>query len=327
MILDEIKDFLGNDWKRTLELIRTSLQSDISLLNRTNEFILGNSGKQLRPLVSLLCARACSGCMTTEDSIRYAAASELLHNATLLHDDVADCSKERRGRPTVMAMLGSSVSVLLGDFWLVKAMKNILDSSANSHIVTRIFAKTLSDLAEGEMLQLEKARTGDTSEADYLRIIFNKTASLFEATAVSAAISVNASEEFRAAIREYAVNLGLAFQIRDDMFDYSAGDDIGKPVGIDLDEQKITMPLLCALSSVPEDEEKRIRMKLVHIHEDPLAKDEIRDFVLEHKGLESSCKHLNEYLDKAIHALSVLPDSREKSYLVEIAKFTGERNK
>ena len=173
MTLDEIKEFLGNDWKETDGLIRSSLRSDIDLLNTTNEAILEHSGKQLKPNVSLLVARACGNGKANEDSVRCAAASELLHNATLLHDDVADSSSERRGAPTVMAILGGPASVLLGDYWLVKAMDNLLASCAHGNEVNRIFSKTLSSLAEGEMLELQRASSGDTGEEDYFRIIYS----------------------------------------------------------------------------------------------------------------------------------------------------------
>lgn len=326
MTLDEIKDFLGQDWKDTDALIRSSLESDISLLNATNKAILDHSGKQLRPIVSLLVARACGGGRVNADSVRYAAAAELLHNATLLHDDVADSSCERRGAPTVMAILGGPASVLLGDFWLVKALENILASSANCNEVIRIFAGTLSSLAEGEMLQLQKATSGDTDEKDYLRIIYSKTASLFESSAVSAAISVNATPEQVEAVRDYAVSLGIAFQIKDDIFDYSDGKDIGKPVGIDLEEQKITLPLLGALKSVSAEEEAAIRKKVTDIHEHPEYKEEIRNFVRDRKGVEYAVSVLKEYVAKANEALSVLPDSREKEYLTRIAGFTAYRN-
>lgn len=326
MTLDEIKDFLGQDWKDTDALIRSSLESDISLLNATNKAILDHSGKQLRPIVSLLVARACDGGRVNADSVRYAAAAELLHNATLLHDDVADSSCERRGAPTVMAILGGPASVLLGDFWLVKALENILASSANCNEVIRIFAGTLSSLAEGEMLQLQKATSGDTDEKDYLRIIYSKTASLFESSAVSAAISVNATPEQVEAVRDYAVSLGIAFQIKDDIFDYSDGKDIGKPVGIDLEEQKITLPLLGALKSVSAEEEAAIRKKVTDIHEHPEYKEEIRNFVRDRKGVEYAVSVLKEYVAKANEALSVLPDSREKEYLTRIAGFTAYRN-
>ena len=152
-----IKDILRNDLDRVISVIEASIASDIDLLDKTNKSILSHSGKQLRPVLSLLSARACSGGFVTEDTVRYAAASELLHNASLLHDDVVDDSRQRRGRPTVMSILGGRASVLLGDYWLVKAMENILKGDNSSSTVIRIFARTLSDLAEGELLQLQKA--------------------------------------------------------------------------------------------------------------------------------------------------------------------------
>lgn len=327
MTLDEIKDFLGQDWKDTDALIRSSLESDISLLNATNKAILDHSGKQLRPIVSLLVARACGGGRVNADSVRYAAAAELLHNATLLHDDVADSSCERRGAPTVMAILGGPASVLLGDFWLVKALENILASSANCNEVIRIFAGTLSSLAEGEMLQLQKASSGDTVEEDYYRIIYSKTASLFESSAVSAAISVNATPEQVEAVRDYAVSLGIAFQIKDDIFDYSDGKKIGKPVGIDLEEQKITLPLLGALAAASPERAKQIRGMVLDILEHPEYKEEIVGFVKEGKGIEYAVSRLEDYVSKAVDALAVLPDSKEKDYLVKIAGFTAYRDK
>ncbi len=327
MTLEEVRIFLGQDWKDTDALIRSSLESDISLLNATNKAILDHSGKQLRPIVSLLVARACGGGRVNADSVRYAAAAELLHNATLLHDDVADSSCERRGAPTVMAILGGPASVLLGDFWLVKALENILASSANCNEVIRIFAGTLSSLAEGEMLQLQKASSGDTVEEDYYRIIYSKTASLFEAAFVSAAISVNAPADWIEAVRDYAVSLGIAFQIKDDIFDYSDGKKIGKPVGIDLEEQKITLPLLGALAAVSPERAKQIRGMVLDILEHPEYKEEIVGFVKEGKGIEYAVSRLEDYVSKAVDALAVLPDSKEKDYLVKIAGFTAYRDK
>lgn len=328
MNLGNIKEFLGEDWRRTGEMIRSSLKSDINLLDTTNEAILSNSGKQLRPIVSLLCARACSGGTVTADSIRFAAAAELLHNATLLHDDVADNSSERRGRPSVMALLGGSASVLIGDFWLVRAMDNILRADKDSTRVIGLFSKTLSDLAEGEILQLQKAGSGDTDEKDYLRIIYSKTASLFETAAASAAISVGASDLYVEAVSKYAVSLGLAFQIRDDMFDYSLNSDqIGKPVGIDLDEQKITLPLLGALSAVPQTRQEEIRRMVSEIHDNPQNKEVIRDFVLSNGGLDYAGERLQEYVGSAVDALASLPESEERNYLAEVARFTADRKK
>ena len=324
MDIKSVREYLGDDWKAVKEKIETSLMSDIALLNSTNSTILSNSGKQLRPLLALLIARACSGHQISEATVRYAAASELLHNATLLHDDVADNSEQRRGMPTIMSLMGPSVSVLVGDYWLVKAMELILGSSEGDHLVIKIFSKTLSDLAEGEMLQLQKAQSGDTCEDDYLRIIYSKTASLFEAACVSAAISVNASQEYRKAAKDYAVALGIAFQIKDDILDYSGTASVGKPLGVDILEQKITMPLLGAMMNAPA-EEVRIRGLVKGIVDHPENRNDIVAFVKENAGLEYAVQQLDKYVAQAVDALSVLPLSKERELLEGLAYFTAKR--
>ncbi len=329
MDIKAIKEYLGQDWIAVQERIASALNSDIKLLNATNDMILNHSGKQLRPLLSLVMARACSGDSSVPDaSVRYAAASELLHNATLLHDDVADESEQRRGVPTIMSLMGPSVSVLVGDYWLVKAVELVLGSSSDGDMrVIRLFSKTLSDLAEGEMLQLQKAQSGDTDEDDYLRIIYNKTASLFEAACVSAAISVNASEIYEKAARDYAISLGLAFQIKDDILDYSGTDSVGKPLGVDILEQKITMPLLGAFANAGTDEEGRVRNMVKNIPDHPEYRDEIVAFAKKNGGLEYSVEQLDKYVVQAVEALSVLPDSMEKELLVKLAYFNAKRIK
>lgn len=328
MDIKSIREYLGmeQDWEAVQNRISSVLQSDIDLLNATNSSILSHSGKQMRPMLALLVARACTeGSPAGDATIRYAAASELLHNATLLHDDVADDSDQRRGVPTIMSLMGPSVSVLLGDYWLVKAVELVLEDPDGDTRVIRLFSKTLSDLAEGEMLQLQKAQTGDTDENDYLRIIYNKTASLFEAACVSAAISVNASAEFEKAAKDYAVALGLAFQIKDDILDYAGTDSVGKPLGVDILEQKITMPLLGAFANVSSDEEARMRKMVRDIVDHPEYRDEILAFVKSRGGLEYAVDQLNKYVGQAVDALSVLPDSKAKDMLVELAHFTARR--
>lgn len=322
-----IHEYLAGDWSAVKESIVDALHSDIELLNSTNDSILSNSGKQLRPLLALVLARACSGSKSSEATIRYAAASELLHNATLLHDDVADASSQRRGVPTIMALMGPAVSVLVGDYWLVKAMELILQSADTDVRAIKIFSKTLSDLAEGELLQLQKAQTGDTTEEDYLRIIYNKTASLFEATCLSAALSVGASEEMEKAAVDYAVALGIAFQIKDDILDYSGTEAVGKPLGADILEQKITLPLLGALAGADESEQARVRKLVGDIVGYPEYRDEIVKFVRENGGIEYAEHRLDEYVGKAVDALSVFPESIEKEFLVQLAHFTAKRDK
>ena len=319
----EILEYLGADWDRVQNLIHGALHSDIDLLNTTNDNLLSHSGKMLRPVLTLLMAKAVGG-NANECSCRYAAATELLHNATLLHDDVADESLERRGVPTVNATLGANAAVLVGDFWLARAVEMVLASKDDHDNVVNLFSKTLVDLAEGEMLQLEKASSADTQEKDYFRIIGCKTASLFEATCESAAVSVNAPDEYRQAARAYAHAAGVAFQIKDDILDYAGNAQLGKPLGIDLKEQKITLPLLCAMQGSPREAE--IRGMIRDIHDHPEYCDEVRAFVEERGGVEMAAARLDGFIEQAERSLDVLPDSKARTFLVELVRFNAFRN-
>lgn len=319
-----ILEYLGGDWNKFEALMNTSLTSDIKLLNDINFSILEHSGKKLRPMMSLLMAKACGDGTLTEDSIRFAAATELLHNATLLHDDVADESETRRGVPTVAFLLGSTPSVLVGDFWLVKAVDAVLSAESHGNEVFRLFSKTLGDLSEGEMLQLQKAVAGDTDEEDYRRIIFSKTASLFVAGCVSGAVSVGAPDDIKAAARQYAVSLGLAYQVKDDIMDYEGG-DIGKPTGVDIKERKITLPLLGAMKNAGPEAEKRIRGMVCSIDEHPENVGAIIAFVKENDGIAYAERELFRLCREAADALAVIPESPARRYLEELARYTGER--
>ncbi len=322
--MKEIKSYLEPWLGKVESVIEDALRSDVSLLDTTNRALRENPGKMMRPSLALLCADAVGS--PNEDTVKFAAAAELLHNATLLHDDVVDCASERRGRPTVASFLNPHASVLIGDYWLVKAVKTILGASRNTDRVTRIFAATLGYLAEGELLQMEKAVKGDTTQQDYERIIYCKTASLFEASALSAAVSVGASEESIKALGEFARLLGMAFQVKDDWMDYAAGEDaLGKPVGIDLKEQKITQPLLCALEGA--DNEADIRGKVVRIADNPELGREVLEFVRSRGGIEKSALKVDEFIGKAIGELDFLPEGPAKDRLVTIARYVGERGK
>jgi len=304
-------------------MLDASLRSDVALLDATNRSLLSQGGKQVRPVLTLLSAGACGG--INADTVRFAAAAELIHNATLLHDDVVDGATVRRGRPTLMSILSGPASVLVGDYWLVKAIRCILDAEQYSERVIRLFAKTLSDLSEGELLQMQKASRGDTTREDYRRIIYSKTASLFEAAVLSGAVSAGAPEEWTAALAGYARNLGLAFQVKDDIFDYAGGEALGKPVGIDLREQKITLPLLCALEAVTEEEASAVRAMVCRISDMPDVAVRVRNFVLEQGGVEKAVLEMEKYIREAIFCLEELPSTAEKSYLAELARFVGER--
>ena len=324
MDIKEVLEILGEDWISMKARIVAALRTDITLLQITNDSILKNSGKMLRPMLSLLCARLCSGGKVNDDSLRYAASSELLHNATLLHDDVADGSATRRGAPTVMSLLGPSAAVLVGDFWLSRSVELLLNSEHHEEVV-RMFAKTISNLAEGEMLQLQKAGSVDTTEEDYYRIIYCKTASLFEAACMSGAVSVDATPAQKEAVRIYADALGKAFQIKDDILDYDGNEELGKPVGVDIKEQKITLPLLGAMAN--SDKAEEIRACVRDIVDNPGYCDQITAFVKVNGGIEYAAARLDEFIERAKRALDIFPDSPEKTALVALAEFNVLRRK
>ncbi|MBO7397075.1 MAG: polyprenyl synthetase family protein [Bacteroidales bacterium] len=322
--MDSIRKYLETPLRDVEECISQALGSDIELLDHTNRLLLEGNGKMVRPILSLLCAGAAG--TPGECTVRFAAATELLHNATLLHDDVVDGAAERRGRPTVAKLLGPSASVLIGDYWLVKCMQTILSCGSLGDRVLRLFAKTLEHLSEGELLQMQKASSADTTPEDYRRIIYCKTASLFETAARSAAISAGADEPTLEALCDYARNLGMAFQVKDDIMDYDASQAvIGKPVGTDLREQKITQPLLSALETVSPEEQRRIRGMVSHIADDPSLEAPVREFVLSHDGIARASAVLEEYLAKALECLEPLAGKPEKEYLAILARYIAKR--
>lgn len=320
MSKESIIEYLGPDWVRMKEIMREALHSDVPLLASLNDDIMSNSGKMLRPMISLLVSHALG--TPGEDSIRFAVAAELLHNATLMHDDVADESSERRGKPTLYSLLGPTAAVLVGDFWLSRTVDVVYQCNCRSEAV-QLFTRTMSDLAEGEILQMQKADSADTDEADYLKIIYGKTASLFIASAVSAAYSVDASENLLEAVRQYARCLGIAFQIKDDILDYEGTPKLGKPVGIDILERKITLPLLGALRDSPREAEIRSMVRDMAAH--PEHAETVRQFVLDSRGLEYAAERLEEYVDEAVRALAPVPDSYAKEALVSLARYNSAR--
>lgn len=323
MDIAQVKTYLGADWLAFERLLSEVLHSSTDLLNMINGKVLSNSGKQLRPMLSLLSARACG--KANEISVRCATASELIHTATLLHDDVADNSPVRRGKPTIMSLFGPSVSVLVGDYWLSKAMALLVGCAGDNIILA--FSKALEELAEGELLQLQKASTADTVMDDYLRIISCKTASLFKAAVSGGAYSVGASAGQIDAMIAYAGDLGLAFQMRDDIFDYMPQMSVGKNLGVDILEQKITLPLLEALKNAGPDKAAEIREKIRLISEHVEYRKVIMDFVMEYDGIRCAEDILSDYSRRAVSHLSVLPETEDRALLEKLALYVGERNR
>ena len=321
MSRDEAISLLGSNWTAFEEIVGRKLHSGIGILDSVNSSLWSNSGKKLRPMVSLLMAGALGG--INEESVAYAAACEILHNATLLHDDVADDSATRRGKPTLSALMGPRNAVLVGDFWLSKAVELIIGTRHQDDAIP-MFSRTLSDLAEGEMLQLEKAASADTTEQDYLRIVCCKTASLFETACKTAALSTGASPAMMDAASQYGTATGIAFQIRDDIFDYGTTPQIGKPVGSDIREGKITLPLLGAFLNAPS-EEARIRAMVADIRQHPDSCAEIHDFVLANGGLEYAAARLDDFVAEGLRALEAMPSSEHKQALEGVARYNAIR--
>ena len=316
----EVQRFLGQSWTDFQRCFAESLQTDIPLLGKVNCFILEHGGKKLRPTFTLLTAQALRG-VCDERVVSCAAASELLHTATLLHDDVADEATVRRGAPTVMALYAPSTAVLVGDFWLSRAMDLIIDHPDKR--VLHAFSKCLGDLARGEMLQLERAEKGDTTEEDYRRIIYCKTTSLFETAMVSAACSVGARETEIELFRTYARHIGQAFQMMDDILDYSPELSIGKPTGQDIMEKKITLPLLCLFRKVPASVERSLRRRMKK--PDAALVEEIFSLVRQYDALSEAHGVLEEEIRQAVDVLAPIPASEAKNYLIKLAGLMAVR--
>ena len=316
----EIKSFLAEDWKKFQEMFLLKVGSPHPMLDKVNDYLTEHAGKQLRPILTLLTARALTG-SCNENVIRSAAAVEMLHTATLLHDDVADNSPIRRGAPTVMALYSPTTSVLVGDFWLSRAIETIVGHCDQRVILS--FAHSLEMLAEGEMIQMERALDLRTTEEDYAAIIYRKTAALFETAVMSAAYSVQAGERTIEACKKYSYHLGLAFQIMDDIFDYSPHLNIGKPTGQDILEKKITLPLFGFMKNAPRGEVadlmSRIRRVGGDANEDFRLTQDAVELVGKYKGVEYARERLEKEISQAKDALDIVSDNEAKGYLLELA--------
>lgn len=310
----EARLYLGQAWTDFQRRFAESLQTDIPLLRKANDFVLEHGGKKLRPLFTMLIARAL-GRPCNEHVISCAAAAELLHTATLMHDDVVDNAAVRRGVPTMKALFTPTTAVLLGDFWLARAMALIIDHP-DKRVLHR-FARCFDDLARGEMLQLEHSRKADATEEDYRQIIFCKTASLFEASMVSAACSVEAGDEEVECCRAYASHVGLAFQMMDDILDYSPELSIGKPTGQDILEKKITLPLFGLFARAPKSVSREIRRRM-KAPDAQLVKD-VFALVRQYDALGYAREVLDCEVRQAVEALAPLPESEAKTFLERLA--------
>jgi octaprenyl-diphosphate synthase len=321
----EQKDLFSDisiEWKQYDSLVKESLKSEGSMLNKINSYLLENRGKQIRPMLGIISAKACGP--INDLTISCAAVTEMIHTATLLHDDVADEAILRRGVPTVHTIYNPAASILTGDFWLAKALSLIV--TQNDSQILGYFTRTVEDLSEGELFQMQKAETLDTTREDYYSIIYRKTASLFVAGVKSAVYSTGAGENILLMMEKYAWHLGIAFQIRDDIFDYMPDLNTGKIAGNDIKERKLTLPLIAAIE-IAEDHESNGIINILKEKDvdEQIVINEVFTFVNKYSGIALAQSTLMEHCKKAEDIISPLYDSLYKQDLIQIARFVGNR--
>ncbi|MFO8099601.1 MAG: polyprenyl synthetase family protein [Salinibacter sp.] len=321
--LDDIRVPVEDDLEAFQTYFREAMRADHTLLDKITQYVLWQKGKRIRPLLVLLAAKACGGA-ATDMTHRAAALVELLHTATLVHDDVVDDAEQRRSVFSINALWKNKIAVLMGDFLLSRGLLLSLDH--NDYTVLHTLSDAVRRMSEGELLQIEKSRLLDIDEDTYFRIISDKTASLISACTKSGAVSVTDDEALIERMDRFGETLGLAFQIRDDLFDYSEQDS-GKPIGIDLQEKKMTLPLIVALREAGRRERKRI-LKIVD-REDKNHEDlqEVAAFVAEHDGIAYARERMEALAEKAISLLAPLPSSDAQASLMGLTEFAIKRTR
>lgn len=301
---------------------RQSMKSKVMLLDKITGYIVRRKGKQMRPLFVFLSAGATG--QISESTYRGAALIELLHTATLVHDDVVDDASTRRGFFSINALWKNKIAVLVGDFLL---SRGLIMSMENDDInLLKITTDAVKEMSEGELLQMEKARKLDISEEVYYEVIRQKTASLITSCCKVGAASAGADDEVIERMGEFGMAVGMAFQIKDDLFDYGTF-EIGKPRGIDIKEKKMTLPLIHALSKASRLEKKRIKKLVKQAEKKPKLVHEVIDFVKQSGGIEYAISVMESYHNTAKEILNSLPDSEYKTSLEQLVQFTIERTK
>jgi octaprenyl-diphosphate synthase len=301
---------------------RETMRSDVSLLDKVTHYIVKRKGKQMRPMFVFLSAKLLGEInVTTYDA---ASLVELLHTATLVHDDVVDDANERRGFFSVNALWKNKIAVLVGDYMLSRIL--LLSIEKNNTDLLGVVARAVREMSEGELLQIEKARKLDITEEIYFEVIRKKTASLISTCCEAGAISVEANEH-RNRMKEFGEMVGMAFQIKDDIFDYGSPGNIGKPTGIDIREQKMTLPLIYTLNH----SDKASRAELMNIiknkHEDSKQIARAIELVIQNGGIEYAFQKMNNFATKAIDLLEPLPESHAKKSLIGLVHYTINRDK
>ncbi len=301
-----------------------AMSTHVALLNRITHYVVNRKGKQMRPMFVFLIAKMCNEGLVNERTYRGASVIELIHTATLVHDDVVDDSNRRRGFFSINALWKNKIAVLVGDYLLSKGLLLSIDN--DDFDLLKIISVAVREMSEGELLQIEKARRLDITEAVYFDIIRQKTATLIAACCAMGAQSVNASKEEVEHLRKFGELIGMAFQIKDDLFDY--GDDaIGKPTGIDIKEKKMTLPLIHALNVASPKERAWLINSVKNHNKDKARVKQVISKVKELGGLSYAIDRMKSYQEQALSLLQKYPDSPYKASLELMVNYVIDRKK
>ncbi len=314
--------------QKEMELFETkfyeSMTSKVALLNRITYYIVNRKGKQMRPMFVFLTAKMLGDGNVNERTYRGASVIELIHTATLVHDDVVDDSNRRRGFFSINALWKNKIAVLVGDYLLSKGL--LLSIDYGDFDLLKIISVAVREMSEGELLQIEKARRLDISEDIYYEIIRKKTATLIAACCALGAKSVNDDEVLVEKMRLFGELIGMAFQIKDDLFDYT-DEAIGKPTGIDIKEQKMTLPLIHVLNHCSDKEKSWLINSVKNHNKDKKRVKQVIQFVKEHHGLTYAETKMEEFQQQALQILDTFPESEYKSALILMVNYVIERKK
>ena len=319
MYIESSKILIINEMEKFNQLFSTSFYSEDDLLNKALRHLLPQKGKQIRPKLTILAAKLCGE--VTEHTYHLAAAFELLHSASLAHDDVIDTSLQRRNMPTLNANFGNKTAVLVGDYLVTKAMDFV--NRTQSLVLFDHLQKLSMSIVRGELLQHQFSHNF-IQESDYYDIIKLKTASLFATCALSGAVSGGGNEQQAQALHNFGEILGICFQIKDDIFDYSQN-NVGKPVFNDISEGKITLPLLHALNFATENEKSKIFEIINNNNISADDKDFVMNLIIKHKGVDYAKKQMQIFREKAVDCLEIFDNSPIKNLLIEMLDFAIER--
>jgi octaprenyl-diphosphate synthase len=320
--INQIKLPIATDIDAFEEKFKASMHSDAPLLDRITHYIVKRKGKQIRPMFVFFAAKLCGGII--ESTHRGAALVELLHTATLVHDDVVDNAYERRGFFSINALWKNKIAVLVGDYLLAKGL--LLSVNNSEFRLLQIVSEAVKQMSEGELLQIEKVRRMDISEELYFDVIRQKTASLIASCCACGAASAGADEETVEKMRLFGEKVGIAFQIKDDTFDFGT-DNVGKPLGIDIKEKKVTLPLIYALNRSEKAEKKRIINLVKNHNEEPGKIQEIIDFVNAKEGVHYANEKMAQYQQEAFDILHSFEPGDARTGLEQLVRYTTERKK